>query len=100
MDMLPKELRLLVCKKLDIEGRIKLGMIGKLKIPISMRCRMEYCLQHAVRHRPKTTTCCVSLHVSGGKYYSCFYDTAEEITYWYFTNSHIPVRKCIYKMKC
>lgn len=112
-DKLPRELQLLVFKKLDMDARINHGIIRKLAVPALLQLRISNCVQNALRHHPKNTNCCVSLHFSPGKYYTCFFDTSEHITYWYFTdiscmrrrqkaslqNDYLSFRKNIYKMK-
>lgn len=84
-DTLPRELQLVIYKKFDIDDRVKLGMIRKLAIPSLLQLYISNCLESALKHRPKNTSCCVSLHFSPGKYYTCFFDTTQHITYWYYT---------------
>jgi hypothetical protein len=113
MDNLPKDIRLYIAKKFDMYARIKTGLIGKLLVPQAVRDNIEKAMYKRFEHRPSFTNCCVTLKISTGKYYTCFFNTTKQLSYWYFTdvsfmylqqnpfpldNTIFPTRKKIYEM--
>lgn len=59
----PRDIQLLIVKKLDIESRSKLGIIWKLRVPIAFRKELERTLQ--MRHISRRLSGVV---LGGGKY--------------------------------
>lgn len=44
--LLPKDLRIEICKKLDIDARIRLGMVRKFKTPTWLQDKLAAVFQH------------------------------------------------------
>jgi hypothetical protein len=59
MDNLPKDVRLYIAKKFDMDTRIKTGLVGKLLVPQAIKDNIENAMYKRLEHKHLFTNCCV-----------------------------------------
>ena len=68
--LLPKDMRILVCKKLDMDGRIKLGLVRKLVVDVGL-CEKLGKVFASIQRSVGTQDTMYFADI-GNKYWSCF----------------------------
>jgi hypothetical protein len=88
---IPRDTQLLIMAKFDMETRIKMNMIGKLKVPDALVKRLEtynktYTTNYDERLKGNTTHV-ITLDIDNNKKYECYYDMQDDQAYWYMSTT-------------
>ena len=90
-ETLPRDTKLLIIRKFDMDTRIKMKIIGKLKVPDALVQRLEtynktYITNYEERLKGNTTHV-ITLDIDRNKKYECYYDMQDDQSYWYMSTT-------------
>lgn len=86
-NQLPRDVQLFIIKRLEIDARIKTGIIGRIKIPNKLHEKLDQYLKTRVLQQYEDLLAWV--RISTHKYYMCFDETKFGVRnlYWYIVDT-------------
>ena len=88
---IPRDTQLLIMAKFDMETRIKMNIIGKLKVPELLVEKLEtYNRTYVTNYEERlkgTTTHVITLDIDHNKKYECYFDMQDNQVYWYMSTT-------------